>query len=170
MSSESIVKTNPPELHVPVDNLYTHVVSARAGWVHRIGGQVPVDQAGGNVAPGDMAAQIREVYRQVTIALAAAGCTWAEVIHIYTFTTDMDSYLASLEMVAELREFQPLDRRTSRTNCRNILRVGGTYKQICALRDHLLKPCGCLLKTFRIINSAMFWPCMFGILEIGHFR
>ena len=100
MSSESIVKTNPPELHVPVDNLYTHVVSARAGWVHRIGGQVPVDQSGGNVAPGDMAAQIREVYRQVTIALAAAGCTWAEVIHIYTFTTDMDSYLAAERDIA----------------------------------------------------------------------
>ena len=100
MSSESIVKTNPPELHVPVDNLYTHVVSARAGWVPRIGGQVPVDQAGGNVAPGDMAAQIREVYRQVTIALAAAGCTWAEVIHIYTFTTDMDSYLAAERDIA----------------------------------------------------------------------
>jgi enamine deaminase RidA (YjgF/YER057c/UK114 family) len=100
MSSESIVKTNPPELHVPVDNLYTHVVSARAGWVHRIGGQVPVDQAGGNVAPGDMAAQIREVYRQVTIALAAAGCTWTEVIHIYTFTTDMDSYLAAERDIA----------------------------------------------------------------------
>ena len=47
MSSESIVKTNPPELHVPVDNLYTHVVSARAGWVHRIGGQVPVDRRAG---------------------------------------------------------------------------------------------------------------------------
>jgi enamine deaminase RidA (YjgF/YER057c/UK114 family) len=100
MSSESIVKTNPPELHVPVDNLYTHVASARAGWVHRIGGQVPVDRAGGNVAPGDMAAQIREVYRQVTIALAAAGCTWAEVIHIYTFTTDMDSYLAAERDIA----------------------------------------------------------------------
>lgn len=100
MSSESIVKTNPPELHVPVDNLYTHVVSACAGWVHRIGGQVAVDQAGGNVAPGDMAAQIREVYRQVTIALAAAGCTWAEVIHIYTFTTDMDSYLAAERDIA----------------------------------------------------------------------
>ena len=93
MSSESIVKTNPPELHVPVDNLYTHVVSAHTGWVHRIGGQVPVDQAGVNVAPGDMAAQIREVYRQVTIALAAAGCTWAEVIH-------MDSYLAAERDIA----------------------------------------------------------------------
>ena len=59
-----------------------------------------VDRAGGNVAPGDMAAQIREVYRQVTIALAAAGCTWAEVIHIYTFTTDMDSYLAAERDIA----------------------------------------------------------------------
>ena len=100
MSSENIVKTNPPDLHVPVDNLYTHVVSARAGLVHRIGGQVAVDRNGANVAPGDMAAQIREVYRQVTIALAAVGCTWADVIHISTFTTDMDSYLAAERDIA----------------------------------------------------------------------
>ena len=36
----------------------------------------------------------------MTIALAAAGCTWAEVIHIYTFTTDMDSYLAAERDIA----------------------------------------------------------------------
>ena len=68
--------------------------------MHRIGGQVPVEPGGRTFAPGDMAAQIREVYRQVTIALAAAGCTWAEVIHIYTFTTDMDSYLAAERDIA----------------------------------------------------------------------
>ena len=100
MSSEPVVKINPPELHVPVDNLYTHVVSAGPGRLHRIGGQVPVSAGGHNLAPGDMAAQIREVYQQVTIALAAAGCTWADVIHIYTFTTDMDSYLAAERDIA----------------------------------------------------------------------
>lgn len=100
MSRTEIVKLNPPDLHVPVDNLYTHVVSARGGTVHRIGGQVPVSAAGENLAVGDMAGQIREVYRQITIALAAAGCDWSHVVHLYTFTTDMDAYLEAERQIA----------------------------------------------------------------------
>lgn len=100
MRKPEIVKINPAELHVPVDNLYTHVVSARAGTVHRIGGQVPVSAAGANVAVGDMAGQIREVYRQITIALRAAGCDWSNVVHLYTFTTDMDAYLKAEREIA----------------------------------------------------------------------
>lgn len=100
MSNPEIVKTNPPELHVPVDNLYTHVVSVRGVTVHRIGGQVPVSASGENIAVGDMAGQIREVYRQITIALAAVGCDWSNVVHLYTFTTDMDSYLEAEREIA----------------------------------------------------------------------
>lgn len=97
----TITRLNPPELHVPVDNLYSHVVSAAGGTrLHRIGGQVAVDRAGANVAVGDMAGQIREVYGQVTTALAAVGCGWDDVIHIYTFTTDMDAYLAAEREIA----------------------------------------------------------------------
>ncbi|HEX5292859.1 MAG TPA: RidA family protein [Streptosporangiaceae bacterium] len=96
-----IIRTNPPELHVPVDNLYSHAVTVTGGTrLHRIGGQVAVDRAGANLAPGDMAGQIREVYDQVTTALAAVGCGWGNVIHIYTFTTDMDAYLAAEREIA----------------------------------------------------------------------
>jgi enamine deaminase RidA (YjgF/YER057c/UK114 family) len=96
-----IIRTNPPELHVPVDNLYSHAVTVTGGTrLHRIGGQVAVDRAGANLAPGDMAGQIREVYDQVTRALAAVGCGWGNVIHIYTFTTDMDAYLAAEREIA----------------------------------------------------------------------
>jgi enamine deaminase RidA (YjgF/YER057c/UK114 family) len=100
VSQPEIVKVNPPELHVPVDNLYAHVVSAHGGTMHRIGGQVPVSASGENLAAGDMAGQIREVYRQVTIALAAAGCDWSNVVHLYTFTTDMDAYLEAEREIA----------------------------------------------------------------------
>lgn len=100
MTQPEIVKLNPPHLHVPVDNLYTHVVSARGGTVHRIGGQVPVSASGENVAVGDMAGQIREVYQQITVALAAAGCDWGSVVHLYTFTTDMDAYLEAERVIA----------------------------------------------------------------------
>ncbi len=100
MVKPEIARLNPPELHTPVDNLYTHVVSAPACRLHRIGGQVSVDRSGANLHAGDMAGQIREVYDQVTIALAAVGCGWADVVHIYTFTTDMDAYLAAEREIA----------------------------------------------------------------------
>lgn len=100
MRKPMAVRCNPPVLHVPVDNLYSHIVSAQATTVHRIGGQVPVDRSGNNVHAGDMAAQIREVYEQVTAALSAVGCDWSNVVHIYTFTTDMDAYLAAERDIA----------------------------------------------------------------------
>jgi 3-hydroxyisobutyrate dehydrogenase len=100
MKEPTGVRCNPPALHVPVDNLYSHVVSAQGTIVHRVGGQVPVDAAGNNMHVGDMAAQIREVYGQVTTALAAVGCDWSNVVHIYTFTTDMDAYLAAERDIA----------------------------------------------------------------------
>jgi enamine deaminase RidA (YjgF/YER057c/UK114 family) len=100
MDEVQVARRNPEGLHTPVDNLYSHVVSATGTWVHRVGGQVPVDRAGRNLHVGDMAAQIREVYEQVTTALAAVGCDWTNVVHIYTFTTDMDSYLAAEREIA----------------------------------------------------------------------
>jgi enamine deaminase RidA (YjgF/YER057c/UK114 family) len=100
MTEPLVVRRNPPELHTPVDNLYTHAVSSQGRWVHRVGGQVPVDPSGRNLHVGDMAGQIREVYEQVTVALAAVGCDWSNVMHIYTFTTDMDTYLAAEREIA----------------------------------------------------------------------
>ena len=100
MTSPHIKKTNPAQLHVPVDNLYSHVTSARGGTLHRIGGEVSVDASGKNVHVGDMAGQIRWVYDQVTIALESVGATWRDVVHIYTFTTDMDSYLEAERKIA----------------------------------------------------------------------
>jgi enamine deaminase RidA (YjgF/YER057c/UK114 family) len=100
MTSPHITKTNPSRLHVPVDNLYSHVTSVRGGTLHRIGGEVSVDDAGKNIHVGDMAGQIRWVYEQVTIALEAVGASWRDVVHIYTFTTDMDTYLEEERRIA----------------------------------------------------------------------
>jgi len=89
----TIEKMNPPDLHRPVDNMYAHVVRAVGGVHYRVGGQVPLDRDGRNLHAGDMAAQLRSCYEQVTIALTSVGLTWQDVVHIYTFTTAMDEYL-----------------------------------------------------------------------------
>ena len=84
---------NPNTLHTPVDNLYTHVVRAQAKYVYRVGGQVAIGMQCENLGVGDMQEQLRVVYDMATRALQAVNLTWANVIHIYTFTTDMDEYM-----------------------------------------------------------------------------
>jgi len=89
----TVEKINPPQLHKPTDNLYTHIVRATGKVTYRIGGQVALDKDGKNIFIGDMEAQIRCCYEQVTITLGAVGLSWQDVVHIYTFTTDMDEYM-----------------------------------------------------------------------------
>jgi 2-iminobutanoate/2-iminopropanoate deaminase len=95
----SVERINPTGLHAPVDGLYTHVVKAR-GTSYRIGGQVAVDADARNLFPLDMARQIRSCYQQIDIALRSQGLTWADVVHLYTFTTDMDDYLKQEKAIA----------------------------------------------------------------------
>ena len=96
-----IEKISPPELHVPDKNLYTHIVRATGNVMYRIGGQVALNRAGENVFIGDMAGQLRFCYEQVTIALNAVGLSWKDVVHIYTFTTDMDAYMEAEPPIAK---------------------------------------------------------------------
>ena len=37
----------------------------------------------------------------MTIALQAVGLSWDDVVHIYTFTTDMDAYMAVEKPIAK---------------------------------------------------------------------
>jgi enamine deaminase RidA (YjgF/YER057c/UK114 family) len=96
----SVEKINPPGLHAPQDNMYAHIVRATGSTTYRIGGQVAVDADGNDVAVGDMAGQIRCCYDMVTTALEAVGLGWSDVVHIYTFTTRMDDYMAHEESIA----------------------------------------------------------------------
>lgn len=96
----TVERINPPTLHQPMDNMYAHVVKATGRTHYRIGGQVAVDEHGDDVAVGDMAGQIRCCYEMVTRALDAVGLGWNDVVHIYTFTTAMDSYLSHEQAIA----------------------------------------------------------------------
>jgi enamine deaminase RidA (YjgF/YER057c/UK114 family) len=97
----AVERINPLGLHDPVDNLYAHVIRATGSAMYRIGGQVPVGPGGENLFLGDMAAQIRSCYEQVTLALESVGLGWADVVHIYTFTTDMDAYIKAEPPIAK---------------------------------------------------------------------
>jgi len=95
----SITRINPVELHPPVDNLYTHIVRVQAPVHYRIGGQVAIDATGALEAT-DMAGQIASVYRQVDATLKSLGLRWDNVVHLTTYTTDMDAYMAAEKAIA----------------------------------------------------------------------
>jgi reactive intermediate/imine deaminase len=73
---------------MPPTNGYSHVV-AFTGTMVMISGQVPLNAEGRLVGPGDCRAQARQVFRNLQMALAAAGARMADVVKLTVFLTDM---------------------------------------------------------------------------------
>jgi len=86
-----------PEGLPPVTG-YSHAV-AFTGRMVAISGQVPADADGRLVGPGDPAAQVRQVFENLTVALAAAGATMQDVVKLTVFLTDM----ADLDVLRQVR-------------------------------------------------------------------
>lgn len=68
-----------PDNHVTIP-LYHHVAVATGTRQVHIAGQVSWDENGELVAPGDLAGQVAQVYRNVAKSLDAAGATFADVV------------------------------------------------------------------------------------------
>lgn len=81
-------------------NGYSHVVVAEGGHIVAIAGQVAMDEDGGLVGPGDPSAQAERVYQNLSLALAAVGATFTDVIKLSAFVTD----IAILPAVREVRD------------------------------------------------------------------
>jgi enamine deaminase RidA (YjgF/YER057c/UK114 family) len=69
-------------------NGYTHVVSGPGRWV-AISGQVAFDAEGKLVGEGDAGAQAQQVFANLERCLAAAGATFADVVKLNFFVTDV---------------------------------------------------------------------------------
>jgi reactive intermediate/imine deaminase len=91
-----IKRTNPPTLSKPTG--YTHVVET-VGAVKTvyISGQIAFDGNGDVVGAGDMKAQAEQVFKNLETALHAAGATFADVVKMNSYTTDMSK-------IADVRE------------------------------------------------------------------
>lgn len=70
---------------------YSHVaaVPASARLIF-VSGQIAADARGTIVAPGDIEAQTRQVFRNLERALAAEGAAWADVVKLTFFVTDTE--------------------------------------------------------------------------------
>ena len=83
----SIRRLNPPELGAPPG--YSQVVEVRAGRIIFIAGQTALDPDGELVGKNDFAAQVEQVFRNLSSALEAVGCTASNLVKLTVFLRDM---------------------------------------------------------------------------------
>ena len=77
--------------------LYTPVVTVVPGKLVFVSGILSRNEKGGIVGRGDMAAQIRQVFKNIETALKAVGATMADIVKRQTFTTDIVGYFANID-------------------------------------------------------------------------
>jgi enamine deaminase RidA (YjgF/YER057c/UK114 family) len=65
--------------------VYSQVVVAKGTRMIYISGQVSVDEKGAVIGAGDLGAQTTQAMKNLGIALAAAGATFADVVKLTTF-------------------------------------------------------------------------------------
>jgi enamine deaminase RidA (YjgF/YER057c/UK114 family) len=87
---------NPTTVAAPFGDRFAHVarLDLDGGALLMLAGQVAVDDAGQVVAPGDAAAQAERIFEIIGGILAAHGATFADVLHIRTFMTNLDDLAA----------------------------------------------------------------------------
>lgn len=98
------VSLSNPEGHVEIP-LYHHVAIATGSKHVHIAGQVAWDAEGNLVAPGDLAGQVAQVYRNVAKSLEAAGATFKDVVRFTWYAVDwekekMEAFEAGVEQAA----------------------------------------------------------------------
>ncbi len=90
---------NPASL--PAPRGYTHVVEVPAGArLLYLSGQVPLDKDGNLVGRGDVREQAEQVFRNLGLALADAGATFADVVKLDYYVRDV-SHLNELRAVRD---------------------------------------------------------------------
>lgn len=99
-----------PKLHERVEDgriIYSQAVQVEGQKLLFIAGQIARDPAGRLVGPGDMRAQVRQVYRNIGAALEAAGATWDNVVRTTTYVTSLDEYFKAIDVRWEFMTSDP---------------------------------------------------------------
>ena len=102
--SARVTRLQPAGLPVRVvdgHTLYSHVVVVQPGTQVFVAGQLARDRTGGVVGKGDMGAQIRQVGENIKTALAAAGCTLADIVKTTTYVTDIEEFFKHVDIRME---------------------------------------------------------------------
>jgi len=78
--------TSPNTMHKPVG--YSHLAQVISGQLIFIAGQVALDASGNLVGPGDFRAQAEQVFRNLKLAVEAAGGTFKNIIKLNIHVLD----------------------------------------------------------------------------------
>ena len=76
-----------------------------------VAGQIPID-ASGNIVPGDITAQTRQVLTNLQAVLQAAGSSLGNVLKTTVFLADMNEFAAMNAVYAEFFKTNPPARST----------------------------------------------------------
>jgi enamine deaminase RidA (YjgF/YER057c/UK114 family) len=90
---------NPPGL--AKSPRYSHVAEVTRGRLILISGQVAQDANGNLVGAGDMAAQTRQVFENLKVALAAAGASYKDVVKLTSFVVDISKNIDAYRQVRQ---------------------------------------------------------------------
>ena len=79
---------HPRPEKLPHNPAYSQVVVASGTRTIYTAGQVPIDEHGALVGAGDIATQTIQAMRNVGLALAAAGASYADIVKITTYVVN----------------------------------------------------------------------------------
>lgn len=99
MQNNKQVQFMNPDTMPPV-NGYTQVVEVRNGRTIYVSGQVAVNQKGEVVGLGDLAAQTRQIFENIKVALAATNADFDDVVKLTFFVTD----ISQMQVVRDIRD------------------------------------------------------------------
>jgi len=79
----------------------TYSQAARAGNTVYLSGQIPLDPATGELVKGDMEAQVRRVFENLSAVIAASGGRFASVVKVNVYLTDLGHFALVNQVMAE---------------------------------------------------------------------
>lgn len=91
---------------------YSQAVSASSGNLVFLSGQIPLDPATGQLVTGDIQAETERVMKNLEAVLAAAGCTFGNVVRCGIFLTDLGDFGKVNEVYARYFPNNPPARAT----------------------------------------------------------
>ena len=70
---------------LPPPTGYSHIAKVNRGTLVYVAGQVSADASGKMVGEGDFEAQVEQVFKNIKLALEAAGATMADIVKLNTY-------------------------------------------------------------------------------------
>jgi enamine deaminase RidA (YjgF/YER057c/UK114 family) len=91
MSKPSKEFLSPQTLIAPGGAGYSHIAKVNKGTTVYLSGQVPCDATGKLIGEGDFEAQVEQVFRNLKLAVEAAGGTMADIVKLnYYVVAELD--------------------------------------------------------------------------------